>query len=70
MRPTFLLKKKQKTKNKNKKNKMASYSVSVARPQGDTRRVNNPKETVNSLSADRIRLFKGKHTALSTECDT
>lgn len=43
---------------------MASYFVSVAWPQGDTRRVNNHKETVNSLSADRIRLFKGKQLRL------
>lgn len=45
--------------------KMASYFVSVARPQGDTRKANSPKET--SLSADRIKTFKGKHTITSTE---
>lgn len=40
--------------------KWLSYFVSVAWPQGDTRKANNPKETVNSLSADRIKIFKRK----------
>lgn len=47
---------------------MASYFVGVARPQGDTRKANNPKET--SLSADRIKTFKGKHATAPTERDT
>lgn len=50
--------------------KWLSYFVSVAWPQGDTRKANNPKETVNSLSADRIKIFEGKHTTTSTKRDT
>ena len=37
---------------------------------GTTRWVNSPKAAVNSLSADQIKLFQGKHAAVSTESDT
>lgn len=51
---------------------MASDFVSVAWPQEDTRRVNNPKETVDSLSADQIWPFQAKNTSsiYSTGWDT
>lgn len=53
---------------------MASDFVSVAWPQEDTRRVNNPKETVDSLSADQIWPFQEKkhiqHLLYSTGWDT
>lgn len=49
---------------------MASDFISVAWPQGDRRRVNNPKETVNSLSARPDQdISRGKYI-YSVGCDT